>query len=138
MRESIILDTGPFVAWLCETDQWHEWSAEQFGLLEPPFVTCEPVLTEACFLFAREGGDPARILGKVRMGLLQVPFEIGDEAGTLETLMKRYADTPMSLADACLVRLSEIHKDCRVCTLDRHFKSYRRYGRSVIPLLSPW
>jgi hypothetical protein len=44
----------------------------------------------------------------------------------------------MSLADACLVRLSEVHKDCRVLTPDKHFKHYRRYGRSVIPLISPW
>jgi len=52
--------------------------------------------------------------------------------------MQRYANTPMSLADACLVRLSEMHEDCRVLTLDIHFKLYRRYGRSVIPLISPW
>ena len=138
MREVIILDTGPLVAWLSDKDAWHQWAVEQFGLLEPPFVTCEAVLTEACFVYAREGGEPARILGKVTTGVLQIPFEIGDEAAALETLMKRYADTPMSLADACLVRLSEIHKDCRVFTLDRHFKTYRRYGRSVIPRLSPW
>jgi uncharacterized protein len=69
---------------------------------------------------------------------LKVDFEITNEAAALEVLMKRYADRPMALADACLVRLSELHKDCRVFTLDRHFKQYRRYGRSVIPLLSPW
>jgi predicted nucleic acid-binding protein len=138
MREVIILDTGPLVAWLSDKDAWHQWTAEQFDLREPPFVTCEAVLTEACFIYAREGGEPARILGKVRTGVLQVPFEIGDEATALEVLMKRYADTPMALADACLVRLSELHKHCRVFTLDGHFKHYRRYGRSVIPLLSPW
>ena len=62
------------------------------------------------------------------------------ELGTrhIELLLQRYADTPMSLADGCLVRLSEVHKDCRVLTLDKHFKHYRRYGRSVIPLISPW
>jgi len=138
MSDVIVLDTGPLVAWLCDTDQWHTWAVEQFALREPPFITCEAVLTEACFLYAREGGDPSGIVGRVRAGVLQIPVGIDDEAGALETLLKRYADTPMSLADACLVRLSEIHKDCRVFTLDRHFKSYRRYGRSVIPLLSPW
>jgi len=74
----------------------------------------------------------------VREGRLRPNFKLADEAAALETLMKRYADKPMSLTDACLVRLAEIHKDCRVFTLDRHFKTYRRYGRSVIPLLSPW
>lgn len=138
MRETILLDTGPLVAWLCDTDQWHQWASAQFGVLEAPFVTCEPVLTEACFLYAREGGDPFKIIGKVGSGFLKVDFSVAGEAAALEVLMKRYADTPMALADACLVRLSEMHRNCRVLTLDRHFKHYRRHGRSVIPRLSPW
>ena len=138
MREVVLLDTGPLVAWLCATDQWHEWSADQFGRLEPAFITCEAVLTEACFLYARAGGDPAKIIGKVRQGLLDATFTLASEAAAIELLLQRYADTPMSLADACLVRLSEVHKDCRVLTLDKHFKHYRRYGRSVIPLINPW
>jgi hypothetical protein len=42
-----------------------------------------------------------------------------------------------TLADAYLVRLSELHSDCRVLTLDSHFTRYRRHGRQVIPLLIP-
>lgn len=62
MSGVIILDTGPVVAWLCATDQWHRWAVPEFERLEPPLVTCEPVLTEACFLYAREGGDSVKIL----------------------------------------------------------------------------
>jgi predicted nucleic acid-binding protein len=51
--------------------------------------------------------------------------------------MQRYADTPMSLADACLVRLTERLPDCRLFTLDADFEHYRRNGRQVIPLLRP-
>ena len=69
--------------------------------------------------------------------LLDATFTFASEAASIELLMQRYADTPMSLADACLVRLSEVHKDCRVLTLDKHSKHYRRFGRSVIPLISP-
>ena len=54
-----------------------------------------------------------------------------------ENLMRRYGDSPMSLADACLVRLSELHSDCQVFTLDAHFRRDRRHGRHVIPLLAP-
>lgn len=132
-----ILDTGPLVAWLSDRDEWHRWACEEFARLEPPLLTCEAVLTEACFLYAREGGEPAALMSKVAKGFLQIPFKMADEAAALEVLMRRYADTPMSLADACLVRLSELHRDSRVFTLDRDFKHYRRYGRSVIPLLSP-
>ena len=51
--------------------------------------------------------------------------------------MRRYEDTPMSLADACLVRLSEPHSDCQVFTLNADFRRYRGHGRQVIPLLAP-
>ena len=70
------------------------------------------MLTEACFLYARAGGDSEKIVGKVRQYLLDATFTLASEAAGIELLMQRYADTPMSLADACLVRLTEVHKDC--------------------------
>ena len=51
-------------------------------------------------------------------------------------LMRRYEVTPMSLADACLMRFSELHSDCQVFTLDAHFRRDRRHGRQDIPLLA--
>ena len=138
MSEVVLLDTGPLVALYDESDPHHRWAREEMERLPDEVVTCESVITEACFLLARGGTDPTRILRAVSEGTLQPAFELRDEAAALEVLMKRYADTPMSLADACLVRLSEFHRHCRVFTLDRHFEYYRRYGRSVIPLLCPW
>jgi predicted nucleic acid-binding protein len=44
----------------------------------------------------------------------------------------------MSFADACLVRMTELHRDSRILTLDRDFAAYRRNGRERIPLLAPW
>lgn len=107
------------------------------GALPPPLLSCEPVLTEACFLIRRNGGQPAEILQKVQASVIEVALELETEAAALETLMRRYEDTPMSLADACLVRLSELHSDCQVFTLDTDFRRYRRHGRLVIPLLAP-
>ena len=132
-----LLDTGPLVAFYSLRDQHHAWAFAQLDALRPPLLTCEPVLTEACFLFQRKGGRPAAILRAVREGVLQIAFDLETEAPSLEVLMERYADVPMSLADACLVRLSELHPDCRVLTLDSHFARYRRHGRQVIPLLMP-
>lgn len=107
------------------------------GELQPPLLTCEPVLTEACFLIQRNGGTPADLLNKVKAGIIRVALELQSEATALEILMRRYKDTPMSLADACLVRLSELHSNCQVFTLDSDFRKYRRHGRQVIPLLIP-
>jgi predicted nucleic acid-binding protein len=51
--------------------------------------------------------------------------------------MRKYRDVPMSLADACLVRMSEVYSNGTVFTLDSDFRVYRRNGRQAIPLLSP-
>jgi len=138
VSDVVILDTGPLVAWLCRGDRWHRWAADTFRAVAPPLVTCEPVLTEACFLYAREGGDPARLLAAVAAGHLRIGLGLERESAAISALLSKYADAPMSLADACVVRLSELHRECRVLTLDKHFTSYRRLGRAVIPLVSPW
>ena len=50
----------------------------------------------------------------------------------------KYHDQGMQLADACLVRMSELKRDCRVFTLDRRdFQVYRRFDRQMIPLIAP-
>jgi hypothetical protein len=44
----------------------------------------------------------------------------------------------MDLADACLVRLTELHGDCVLLTIDSEFRDvYRRHGRRAIPTLMP-
>jgi hypothetical protein len=43
----------------------------------------------------------------------------------------------MSLADACLVRLSELIPQSIVLTLDSDFHVYRRNGNQPIPLIYP-
>ena len=43
----------------------------------------------------------------------------------------------MSLADATLVRLSEMYRDSRVFTFDTDFRIYRRHGNKAVPVLMP-
>ena len=105
--------------------------------LSPPLITCEPVITEACFLIERAGGNPADLIRKIAPGGLEIGIDLEQDASNIHALMQRYADTPMSLADACLVRLSERIPDCRLFTLDADFEHYRRNGRQTIPLLYP-
>lgn len=132
-----IIDCGPLVAFYDRKDSWHNWTHEQMSALAPPLLTVEPVLTEACVLLQRGTGQPSVLLKAIQKGVLQVAFDVETEAASLEALIERYADVPMSLADASLVRLSELYRDCRVFTLDEDFRRYRRFGRQVIPLLTP-
>ncbi|MGE5269586.1 MAG: type II toxin-antitoxin system VapC family toxin [Thiohalocapsa sp.] len=136
MRTGILLDTGPLVAYLYPRERYHRWAVEQFAALDAPFVTCEPVLTEACFLAARVRLAPARILDLLQRGLARIGFEIQEELAAIRALMQRYADVPMSLADACLVRLAE-RTDLPILTLDADFSIYRAHGRRPLTLISP-
>ena len=98
---SVIVDTGPLVAYLVKGDQFHRWAVEKFDELDAPFVTCEPVLTETFFLLARFPGAVQRYFELLDSGLLVVDFAVLDQRAALGKLMKKYEDLPMALADAC-------------------------------------
>jgi len=70
-------------------------------------------------------------------GVIRIGLTVQQEQADLRALMHRYRNRPMSLADACLVRLSEIHAASEVFTLDSDFRIYRRHGNKVIPVLTP-
>jgi predicted nucleic acid-binding protein len=137
MSETIIVDTGPVVALLIAADKHHAWAREAWGQLEPPLLTCEAVLSEAQFLIGRFGGNPLAVLQFIERKILQVPFRVESEIERLLALQRTYRNLPMSLADACLVRMSERHETSRIFTADSHFRIYRRNDRRVIPLLAP-
>ncbi|MSP59858.1 MAG: PIN domain-containing protein [Myxococcales bacterium] len=137
MKPPVLIDTGPLVAALRADDDYHEWSRGEWQRLDPPLLTCEPVLTEALFLLRHTSTGAEAIWQLVDRGVIQLSFQLQAEAREVARLMKRYANVPMSLADACLVRMSELHQGSRVLTLDGDFKIYRRQGRKVIPTISP-
>lgn len=134
---AVIVDTGPLVAFLRRDDSHHAWVTAQLTSLDPPLITCEAVLSEAAFLLRRVPRGPDALLALVRRKLVRVPFQLEAELPAIERLVGRYANVPMSLADACLVRMSETHAGSVVLTLDSDFRTYRRHGRNVIPLIAP-
>jgi predicted nucleic acid-binding protein len=132
-----LLDTGPLVSFLASGLRHHTWACEQWKLLRPPLLTCEPVLTEAAFLLKREGREADAICALLERGVIRVAINVQDEQADLRALMHRYRNKPMSLADACLVRLAELHAGGEVLTLDSDFRIYRRHGNKVIPAVMP-
>jgi len=132
-----LLDTGPLVSFLASGLRHHAWAVEQWKQLPPPLLTSEPVLTEAAFLLKREGRDADALFALLERGVIRVALDVQEEQADLRALMRRYRNRPMSLADACLVRLSEIHMTGEVFTLDAGFHIYRRHGNKVIPVLMP-
>jgi predicted nucleic acid-binding protein len=80
--------------------------------------------------------DP--LLELFERGLVRIDFSISSYQPDVWESLRKYADQPMSLADACLVRMAELNDNCQVFTTDRDFLIYRRKGRSVIPLIAPF
>jgi predicted nucleic acid-binding protein len=137
MEEVVLIDSGPLVALLDRSEQHHEWAVAQWRKMQTPVVTCQAVITEAAFLLARNRCSPVKLLTMIERGAVAPDFAIAGEAAAIRDLMAKYSDLPMSFADACLVRLSEIHDRCRVFTLDGQFRLYRRHRRRSIPLRFP-
>ena len=137
MISNVVVDAGPLAALVNSRDRYHEWACSRFAEIVPPILTCEAVLSEACFLVRRGHRGVEGVLGLVDRGVVQVGLGLREQFGEVSALMRRYANVPMSLADACLVRMSELASDRIVFTLDRDFRIYRRHCRQVIPLLIP-
>lgn len=137
MNPRILVDTGPLVALLDRRDHYHPWVKAQLRTMDAPLITCEAVLSEACHLLERLPGGPQAAVELVTKGLVTVSFSFQDEVRAIQRLILRYADVPMALADACMVRLAEIHEPSLVFTLDSDFRIYRKHGRTALPILLP-
>lgn len=133
----ILVDTGPLVAFLNRRDRHHQWAVAQWAALKPPFLTCEAVLAESCFLLQRSAGGSQAVMQLLIRRIVTVPFHLEEEMPAVAKLLFRYASVPMSLADACLVSMADRYSSGIVMTLDRDFRGYRKHGRQVIPTRMP-
>jgi predicted nucleic acid-binding protein len=132
-----IVDIGPLVVFFDRSERYHHWTASRIEELDAPLLVCEPVLTETLYLLARFPRAQDALFGLLQNGALAVAFRLEDHIGMLHGLLRKYRDTPMSLADACVVRMAEIHEDHSVLTLDSDFTIYRKHGRRPLTLLHP-
>lgn len=133
----VIVDTGPLVAFFDRSERHHAWVAQHLDAEEASLLVCEPVLTEASYLLARYPGAQDALLELVGNGALVVAFDVQDNVAELRALLRKYRDTPMSLADACVVRMAEVYDRHTVLTLDSDFLIYRKRGRAPLKVTHP-
>lgn len=127
-----IADTGFVVAFLNHSDKYHEWASEIGRRVSSPLLTCEAVLSETAF----QVESASRVLALLQDGFLRIAFDLPKNIEEVLALAERYRDS--DLADLCLIRMSEIHNDLPVLTVDeKGFRVYRRNGRDVIPIVCP-
>jgi predicted nucleic acid-binding protein len=140
MARRVLVDAGPIAALLDRRDVHHEWAKQQIAQMRHPLVTCEAVLSEAFFLLApiRAGMDSLSGLLGEQLIRVDSDFSFYEHVNEILNNIKRYNDVPMSFADACLVRMTEIERDSLIFTTDRDFLMYRRNRRERIPLIGPF
>lgn len=133
----VLLDAGPLVAYLDTADQHHAWAVAAFRQLTQPVFTCEAVLSEACHLLDDAAQAVRKICTMLDRGIVIPDFTVSTRHTRVFALMDRYADVPMSFADACLICMSEDSGGGTVFTVDGDFLIYRINGRRPVPLLAP-
>lgn len=135
MAASVLADTGFLVALLSRRDTHHRWAVARAQRFQPPWSTCEATLSEAFHLLGRDGGSALCAL--LQREALVVVFDLGGNLEAVVKFIRKYADVPASLADACLVRMTETLDDPILLTTDSDFAVYRRHGRQVVPCVTP-
>src|SRR5665213_3843244 len=122
MAGNVLVDAGFVVALLSSRDNHHQWAATQAPQLVPPWSTCEAALSEAFHLLGACGAPGLSALLRRRSVL--VAFDLAKDLDAVLKLMQKYSDVPMSLADACLVRMTETFADPILLTTDTDFRIY--------------
>ncbi|MBW4683887.1 MAG: PIN domain-containing protein [Komarekiella atlantica HA4396-MV6] len=137
MKQEVLLDTGPIVALVNRREQFHKWVTNQFRQIEPPLLTCEAMITEACFLLQNVYGGEAAVISFLQKGIIHLPFRLSEEVFAVEELMQRYQSVPMSLADACIVRMAQLYPKSELLTFDSDFRIYRQNRNQLICVIMP-
>ncbi len=135
MARNVLVDAGFVVALLSNRDTYHQWAAGQACDFPPPWSTCEAALSEAYHLLG-ERGAPA-IGAMLRRLALVIGFQVAEHLEPITKLIEKYSNIPMSLADACLVRMTETFAAPVILTTDQDFRIYRRHSRQVVPCVTP-
>jgi len=136
MARNVLVDAGFMVALLSCRDTHHRWAVAQSSRFTPPWRTCEAVLSETFHLLEARGAPG--LSGLLRRQAVVVAFDLASNLEPVLKLMQKYADAPMSLADACLVRMTEMLADPILLTTDSDFHIYRRHSRQVVPSVMPY
>ena len=127
----VLTDTGPLVAILSATDQYHEICLQTVRNLRGPLLTCWPVITEAAWLLRSSPGAFERILRSISDGAVEILPFAGKEAAGVAQIMKQYGSLRPQFADAVLVYLAARENIKTIFTLDRRDFSVYRTGRKA-------
>jgi len=137
MYSQVIVDTGILIALIDRLDHYHDWVVNQLKQITPPLLTCEAVISESWFLLQRVRNGRETLIQLLTQKYVVVQFGFDAELATVISLLTRYQSVPVSLADAELVRMSELYANSLIFTLDSDFQIYRKNRDRQIHLIIP-
>jgi len=132
----VLLDTGVIVALLDRSESAHEACAEAARLVEGPLLTCEAVIAESLHLLRNFPGAAEAVVANVTAGIFQIPFQLARDSLGVRSILRKYRDRRIDLADACLIRMAEELGTGEILTLDKDFEIYR-WGKNKTFRLLP-
>jgi uncharacterized protein len=133
-----LTDTGPLIALIDKNDPNHARVLAGAQALPPgPLLTTLLCFTETMYFLAKAGGHSAqqRLWGMRQMGKLLLHPVSEEELDRMETLMAKYKDLPMDVADASLVVTAETLNIARIFTLDSHFRAFRIHNTGTFQII---
>ncbi len=136
MIKRVLLDAGPWFAYLSEADAHREWAVTQFKAYAH-FVTCEAVVTEVCHRLAYHDQSPDLALQALDLQIVEIDFSLPESLPCVRSFLRKYADQRIDFADACLLAMVEEDPRCKLITTDRLFERARLADRTVVPAELP-
>jgi predicted nucleic acid-binding protein len=128
----ILLDTSGALAALFSDQNRHQECARALLAAEPPRILSPFVLAELDYLILKHAGIEAELalLEEIARGVYELaPFD-GHDIDEARTVVEKYRDLRIGLADASLVVLAQRRGVRDVLTLDeRHFRAMRAAPR---------
>ena len=115
----ILVDTGPLVAILLEPDAHHEICIETLRQIKVPLLTCLPVITEAAWLLRAFPHVVEKLLRSFDGQSLCLARLDESDFGDIASMLSKYKNLGLQLADASLVHLANRQGIDTVFTLDR-------------------
>jgi len=133
-----LADASFFVGLYNSRERAHRRCFEAYQKVAGPVVTCEACIAEALHLLGHANAAVQGMLASIVQGALEVPFHLEGNATGIADVMRKYKDTPVDFADACLIHMADELNTGDILTLDSDFKHYRwrrnRSFRLLIPL----
>ena len=121
----ILIDTSVIVALLDRSEKHHEVCVDIIQSVNEPLITCEAVISEACYLLRRIRGASEAVIQNVAAGIIQIPFQISAHANEIIRTFRKYHDREVDFADACLIEMASQYSTSDILTLDGDFRIYR-------------